>query len=183
MGQRNSLHGLLNNPPKLFGGKTVLRPKNIDDAFNDYQWRKDGELCRLDATYPTSSSFDEFFKLYSEQASHTDKALRFAIETLDGKHIGNHSCFNIDLDQRETEIGIMIANRDYWNQGYGTDALQTVIDYLFSETDISRIHLKTLTWNIRAQKCFEKCGFIPCGHLNRGEYSFILMEIHRTNKV
>jgi RimJ/RimL family protein N-acetyltransferase len=178
LGERHSLYGLLKNPPTLSGSKTVLRPKQLDDAFNDYQWRKDHELCRLDATYPILSTFEEFYKLYVEQTCQSDKALRFAIETLEGKHIGNCSCFNIDMNQSETEIGIMIADRDYWNQGYGADALETAITYIFSATTITRIHLKTLKWNIRAQKCFEKCGFSPCGQLNRGEYSFILMEIY-----
>lgn len=178
MGQRYSLYGLLKNPPTISGGKIILRPKHLDDAFNDYQWRKDSELCRLDATYPIATSFEEFYEFYAEQTQQSDKALRFAIETMDGKHIGNCSCFNIDIDQSETEIGIMIADRDYWNQGYGADALLTAVSYIFSETTIKRIHLKTLKWNIRAQKCFEKCGFSPCGQLNRGEYSFILMEIH-----
>ena len=67
----------------------------------------------------------------------------------------------------------------YWDRGYGTDAVTTLVDYIFRETNFNRIHLKTLDWNTRAQKCFQKCGFTPCGHSFRGKYSFILMEIYR----
>ena len=181
MEQRLSFQGLLINPPTFSGEKIRLRPKRLVDAFNDYKWQKDSELCRLDATYPVSSPFDVFLRLYVEQNNQKDRGLRLAIETLEGKHIGNCSCFNVDIDQSETEMGIMIADRDYWNKGYGTDVIKTTVNYIFSQTDIQRIHLKTLKWNIRAQKCFEKCGFVIFGQLNRGEYSFILMDIHRSS--
>jgi len=73
----------------------------------------------------------------------------------------------------------MIGNRDYWNRGYGTDAISTLVNHIFSQMNLSRIYLKTLESNARAQKCFQKCGFTPYGHLARDGFSFILMEIYR----
>ena len=169
----------LTRPTILFGSKVKLRPKHLQDAANDYRWRRDSELCRLDAAITTSISFDEYSKDYAEALQHTSQSQRFAIETLDGKHIGNCSYFSIDEIKREAEFGIMIGDRNYWNQGYGTDVIPTLLNHIFSQTKLERIYLKTLNWNIRAQKCFEKCGFVPCGHLVRGDHNFIIMEIHR----
>jgi hypothetical protein len=39
--------------------------------------------------------------------------------------------------------------------------------------------LRTLDWNTRAQKCFEKCGFTTSGSVVSGDYCFIVMEITR----
>ena len=75
----------------------------------------------------------------------------------------------------------MIGNRDYWNEGYGTDAVSTLVDYVFNSTKLNRIYLKTLNWNDRAQKCFQKCGFNKYGESTRGRYNFTLMEIFRTD--
>jgi len=47
----------------------------------------------------------------------------FAIETADGKHIGNCSFYNISEIEGEAELGIMIGNRDHWDKGYGTDVI------------------------------------------------------------
>ena len=75
----------------------------------------------------------------------------------------------------------MIGKRDFWNQGYGTEAVTAVINHIFRETELNRIYLKTLTWNVRAQKCFEKSGFITYGNLEKNGQSFKLMEIRRAH--
>jgi RimJ/RimL family protein N-acetyltransferase len=106
---------------------------------------------------------------------------RFAIDNLDGEHIGNCSYYNYDESRKETELGIMIGNRDYWNGGYGTDVISTLVDHIFNNTKLNRIYLKTLNWNDRAQKCFQKCGFNKYGESTRGKYNFILMEIFRAD--
>lgn len=102
-----------------------------------------------------------------------------AIETLDGKHIGNCGYFNIDKEKKEAEYGIMIGDRKYWECGYGSDAIFTLTSYIFTHTNLVRIYLKTLDWNIRAQKCFIKCGFSVYGKILRDGYIFITMEVFR----
>ena len=94
-------------------------------------------------------------------------------------HIGNCTYYGIDRTKGEAELGIMIGNRDYWDKGYGTDAVTTLVDYILRRTKLNRIYLKTLVSNTRAQKCFKKCGFTLYGHLNRDGYNFVLMELHR----
>jgi len=181
LGRKSSINELLTNPPVLEGKKIKLRPKRFSDVFNDYLWRRDSELCYLDATYPITSSFEEFVRLYTQAQNDCQHALRFAIEALDGKHIGNFGYFNIDEKKNEAEMGIMIGDKKYWDQNYGVDVIDTAITHIFGNTDIKRIHLKTLDWNIRAQKCFSKCGFVTCGKLRRGEFSFTLMDMLRSS--
>jgi RimJ/RimL family protein N-acetyltransferase len=57
--------------------------------------------------------------------------------------------------------------------------MKTFIAYMFSTMELDRIYLKTLDWNFRAQRCFEKAGFKRYGTSRRGEYNFVLMEIRR----
>ena len=126
------------------------------------------------------AAFPIYLLDYTEQVHHLS-ASRYplAIETLEGKHIGNCTCYEIDENKGETQLGIMIGNRDYWNKGYGTDAVATLLNYIFQETKLNRVHLKTLATNYRAQQSFRKCGFTPYDRVNRDGYDFILMEIHR----
>ncbi len=175
--QRSTESESINIPPTLNGSKIILRPKQLYDAVEDYEWRKDSELCSLDAAQPLSLSFEEYVKRATGSPSWSRWSCHFAIQTLDGKHIGNCSYFDIDEVSGEAEIGIMIGDRDYWDSGYGADAISTALQHIFSQTKLKRIYLKTLEWNLRAQKCFQKCGFKPCGRLNRDGYRFILMEV------
>jgi RimJ/RimL family protein N-acetyltransferase len=98
------------------------------------------------------------------------------MEDVAGRHIGNVMYYNIDTIRREAEIGITIGEREYWSKGYGTDAVRTLLRHIFRVTGFRRVYLKTLDWNTRAQKAFEKAGFRVCGRSRRGGNSFVVME-------
>jgi len=165
----------------IIGSKIKLRDKRLGDALNDYTWRTDPELTQLDASPLLTTTFSQYLSDYAHELQYYSSTTRhrFAVETLAGKHIGNCSYYNIDETKGEVELGIMIGNRDYWDKGYGADTVTTLVNYIFHQTNLKRIYLKTLDSNSRAQKCFKKCGFTPHGHMGRDGFSFALMEINR----
>ncbi len=163
----------------ISGRKVRLREKTLADAQDDYVWQADPELARLDAVPLFTATFSQYLLDYTSELRYSLlNRHRFAVETLDGKHIGNCGYYDINETKDEAELGIMIGNRDYWDNGYGADAVATLVSYIFHQTNLKRIYLKTLDSNHRAQGCFEKCGFTPYGHLVRDGYSFVLMELH-----
>ena len=165
------------------GSKVVLRGKRLEDARNDYAWKTDADLAHLDATIPLNIPFSHYLISYAEELRYGNMGgRRYAIETLEGKHIGNCSYYNLEQDEKETELGILIGDRAYWNKGYGTDAVTTLVTQVFKETNIERIYLHTLEGNIRAQRCFQKCGFALSGRVTRGGHNFILMELKKTQE-
>jgi RimJ/RimL family protein N-acetyltransferase len=164
----------------MLGNKVRLRQKKLTDARNDYRWQTNPELGRLDAMPPLTVSFPRYLIDYTATLGKpSPKRCTFAIETLEGRHIGNCVYYNIDKENGEAELGIMIGESDYWDLGYGTDAVSALVDFIFTETGLQRIYLKTLDWNGRAQRCFLKSGFIPCGEMVRNGHSFVLMEMSR----
>jgi ribosomal-protein-alanine N-acetyltransferase len=163
---------------ELPGTKIILRDKKLEDATQDYAWRSDLELARLDATYPLTMTSDRFLKIYQNQLRYpTPGSHHFAIETDDGTFIGNCMYYDLDRISMEAEIGIVIGSRLYWGNSYGSDALITLLDYLFTTKELRRVYLHTLEWNIRAQRCFAKCGFTPVKLVHRLSHDFILMEL------
>ncbi|MFC1958439.1 GNAT family N-acetyltransferase [Chloroflexota bacterium] len=165
----------------IAGSKVSLREKRPVDAWDDYAWESDPELAQLDAAPRIDISYSQYLSDYTNELRNPSlTGHQFAVDTLDGKHIGNCSYYNISETKGEAELGIMIGNRDHWNKGYGTDAVTTLVNYIFCQTKLHRIYLKTLDWNSRAQECFQKCGFTPYGQLVKDGYSFVLMEIHRS---
>lgn len=163
----------------ITGKKTKLREKKLSDVHNDYHWQSDPELAKLDAAPTLDMSFAIYLLDYSSVLHHKDNRYPLAIETLEGKHIGNCTCYDIDGKKREAQLGIMIGDRDYWDKGYGGDVIDTLIDHIFNTSTLNRLYLKTLDWNERAQRCFLKCGFADCGQLKRDGHNFILMELKR----
>ncbi len=164
----------------ITGSKVILRHKRLADAVDDYTWRTDPELAQLDAIPPLAITFPEYLSSCASELRYPSPSRHpLAIETIDGKHIGNCMYYEVNATKSEAELGIMIGNRDYWDKGYGTDAVATLLHYIFRQSNLKRIYLKTLDGNSRAQKCFEKCHFTPYGHMVRDGCNFVLMEIHR----
>ena len=163
---------------ELRGAKVVLRDKRLEDAEQDYIWRSDAELARLDAAFPLTMSFDRYLKIFGDQIRYpTPGSHHFSTETIDGKFIGNCMYYDLDSVNLEAELGIVIGDRDYWSNSFGYDAVTTLLDYMFTVKRLKRVYLHTLEWNKRAQRCFEKSGFTPVKMVRRMSQDFILMEV------
>ena len=148
--RRSNIFEFLNRQPVFLTGKMVsLRPRKLEDCTNEFRWRTDEELCRLDATVPLSFSYAEFLDRYSIELEYPGLTYTLAVDTL---------------------------------EGYGAEAMEIFTHHIFDTSDIEKIVLRTLDWNTRAQKCFEKCGFTGSGNLILGEYHFLVMESHHPPK-
>ena len=163
------------------GAKVGLREKLDADAWNDWLWRVDEELSELDAARPLTMSFEQYQPVHREDLRYpAPRSHRFAIVDLPtGTHIGNCMYYDLDTRTEETELGIMVGDRGYWNSGYGQDAVKLLLDHLFERLRLRRVYLKTLEWNIRAQRSFGKNGFREYGRGDQGRYRFKLMEVTR----
>ena len=165
---------------ELYGGRIILRDKRSDDAENDYRWRSDPELARLDAAIPLTMSFERYLKLFEDQMKYpTPGSHHYSIDTLDDRFIGNCMYYDMDTVNLEAELGIVIGDRDYWSDGYGYDAVTTLLDHMFNARKLKRVYLHTLEWNGRAQKSFSKCGFNAVRPVRRMAHDFILMDVLR----
>ena len=110
----------------LRGDKVVLREKRLEDAYQDYLWRTDDELARLDATLPLQTRFSSYRAFYTDELQFPQPfKYKFAIDSLKGRHIGNCMYYDLDPDRAQAEVGIMIGDKEYWGQGYGADAVRS----------------------------------------------------------
>lgn len=46
----------------------------------------------------------------------------------------------------------MIGDKDYWGKGYGTDAMKTLVTFIFNNMNINKIRLSTFSFNERSYK-------------------------------
>ncbi len=175
--------------PILWGNRVGLRP--FEDPLTDaqaarvYRWSCDEELLRWSGGTPTELSFAEFRdRLNSERRNAWSHRRMFFIVTRAGELIGRIGVFAIDWDKHEAELGILIGEAPARNRRYGREAITLLLRYVFETTSLERIHLYTFLNNLRAQRCFDACGFRNLGVTRRfapdlGEYDGIEMEITR----
>jgi RimJ/RimL family protein N-acetyltransferase len=149
------------------GVKVRLRAVERGDLPLFVKWINDpGVTEHLLLEPPISMEEEEMW--YEHQLKGGDKVL--CIETKEGRPIGNIAMMNLDWDNRKTDIGIMIGEPDCWSQGYGTDAIITLLRYIFGELNLNRVGLFTDITNKRALRCYEKCGFKAEGVLREYRY-------------
>ncbi|MBN1810892.1 MAG: GNAT family N-acetyltransferase [Anaerolineae bacterium] len=150
----------------ILGEKVRLRPIERDDLPRFVEWFSDPEVRRHLAVWlPFSLAQEErWFEKHLEQLER-QKLVLLAIETDEGVHIGNIGLHQIDWKNRHAELGIAIGEKTYWDQGYGTDAICTMLKFAFREMNMHRVQLRVDEDNARAIRCYEKAGFKKEGTL------------------
>tara|TARA_Y100001968_G_scaffold316137_1_gene343566 strand:- start:68 stop:601 length:534 start_codon:yes stop_codon:yes gene_type:complete len=137
--------------------RLLLEPfKSIYLTDNYVSWLNDEVVVKYSEQrhkIHTKSSCDSYVKLFSK----SDDIL-FAIVIKESKiHIGNLS-ITIDVNNKRADISILIGQKEYWNYGYGLEAFQTIIDWLFSTGKIRKISAGTMEINIPMLKIMKKSG-------------------------
>ena len=84
--------------------------------------------------------------------------------------IGAIELRKITAEHRSAEVGILVGDRAYWGQGYGTDAMRALCRFAFEEMDLRRIHLGVMEFNARAIRSYEQVGFVVEGRLRQDTY-------------
>lgn len=73
-------------------------------------------------------------------------------------------------DRKTYGMDQFIGETDYWNRGIGTDLIKATIKHLVETEQVDRIVMDPQTWNHRAIKVYEKCGFIKKKLLRKHEW-------------
>ena len=84
--------------------------------------------------------------------------------------IGNVGFHVIDWVGRSTELGIFIGEKTSWNQGYGREAIELLLDYGFNTLNLNRIFLRVDETNPGGIHCYEHAGFIHEGRLRQAKF-------------
>ena len=75
------------------------------------------------------------------------------------EHIGNVTFYMIEPIHKCLRVGITIGRRDLQGQGYGQEALNGVVRYVFETLKYNRIEAGIYSNNEASLKLFQKAGF------------------------
>src|SRR6266700_5176032 len=126
----------------LKGKKVVLRALKREDLERQWQFNNDIEIEILGGGDPPEPQ--SLARLEAEFDENANKGGRdgtnFAIET-DGVYIGQCGLFHFDRIAHTCELGIGIGDRALWGQGYGRDAVSTLLKYAFGFRNLHEVWL------------------------------------------
>lgn len=152
------------------GKKIRIRAIEKTDIDEIMKWINDPEVMKnLLMRYPVSR-FQEEKWIENALSSDNPRNKVFALETHDGIYLGGIGLHAIDWENRNAEAGIVIGKKEYWNKGYGTDAMITLLEFAFNQMNMHRVYLRVFGYNLRGVKSYEKCGFKKEGVLRKDRY-------------
>ena len=169
----------------LHGERVYLHRPTIEDAENVFRWERDDEVWRYDPHRPHSQSMAVFLPVFKRNYIRGDgHQCWFIIEDEQHDPIGTITYFNVDTHLGQVEIGLGLGEKARWGQGYGPDAIATLVRYLFAFPYIGRIYAETAVANSPARRAFAKAGFVEAGQIfdprSTGQ-PWVLLEIYRSN--
>jgi aminoglycoside 6'-N-acetyltransferase len=154
-----------------------LRP--LRDNSADYalllKWLSNPDVCEYYEGRTKLFTMAEIKDKFMERAKGIDpQRVRVGIIQAQGKSIGflqfystdlrdYDACANIAESKYRSPYGmdIVIGDTNYWNKGFGTAIMRQTMKFLFKREGADLILIDPQTWNKRAIRCYEKCGFTP----------------------
>ncbi len=135
-------------------GKIALRKIQLSDKKYFTKWWRDKDLLRLTSGILRRIPDQEIEKYFKALLDNQDNY--HFIVNLNKKTIGHISLTKRKNNWYETQI--IIGEKEYWDKGYGTKAIQLLIKKA-KNLGITKIYLEVRPDNIRAIRTYGKCGF------------------------
>jgi diamine N-acetyltransferase len=156
----------------ILGDRIRLRSVERDDLSRFVAWFNDPEVrsCLLQIL---PVSMDDEIRWFESQLERPPAERPFSIDARvkeEWIHIGSCGFMKIDPVSRHAEVGISLGEKKYWNQGYGTETMQQLLEHGFNTLNLHRIFLEVFAFNSRAEAVYRKVGFIEEGRFREHFY-------------
>jgi RimJ/RimL family protein N-acetyltransferase len=148
--------------PVLTGPRVSLEPLG-SQHFDAYRsMLAEPEAMRLTGTRQRFT--DEWIRQWlAARQDHHDRADWAIVRHEDGMFLGDAVLNELNGHNASASFRICLAGPHVFGRGYGTEATGLVVDYAFDVAGLHRVHLEVYDFNPRAQRVYEKCGFIREG--------------------
>jgi RimJ/RimL family protein N-acetyltransferase len=155
----------------LKGEKVILRPIQRTDITNFLVWFNDPEVNQYLTVYlpMTEMAEEKWIENLAADFSKVNLVVEAKI-TGGSRPIGSIGLESINSKNRDTEFGIVIGEKDYWNQGYGTESAGLIIKYAFEQLNLNRVSSRVYDFNLRSQRMHLKLGFREEGRRRQAKY-------------
>lgn len=140
------------------GKKVILRPVQLSDAERFVKWFNDPKVNKFMNYRNFTLAFEKQYIINRLKNKAKDN-FHFCIDTKEGVHIGSCSLESISKIHNRATFGIIIGDKNFWDQGLGSEAAKLIIDYGFRKLKLHRIDLDVYAYNPRAIKVYKRLGF------------------------
>lgn len=152
----------LRTQPELTGENIVLA--QLDESYFEASWKalQEPETTRLTGTH-TVFTEDQIRTWLASRPGLADRADYAILRKADRVYLGDVVLSGVDEDNRSASFRIALTGPDVFGKGYGTEATKLILDFAFDVVGVHRVSLEVFDFNPRAQRVYEKRGFVREG--------------------
>lgn len=153
------------------GERIYLSPKGTseEEIQKFTEWMNDFQITDYIGRSGQIMTLNKEKEWLENSAQNTDNRNFDIIEIKNDKLIGTIGLERFNWINRSAVLGIFIGDENFRNNGFGTEAINLLLEYGFKYLNLHSIKLSLLSVNERAHKCYLKCGFKDTG-LSREQY-------------
>lgn len=143
------------------GKRITIRELKLEDVFSMKNWGFHENTLIEDYNFPPMN--DKEIKLWYKMK--TDRLFNkyYGVLNENNQLIGYMGIKDIKVVRRESTLGIVLDPNNV-DKGYGTEILDTFLQYYFTEMKMRKMILEVAEFNKRAYRVYEKIGFLPIGY-------------------
>jgi RimJ/RimL family protein N-acetyltransferase len=145
--------------------RLLIRPIQFDDKVNIFEYRSDNEANKYQVWIPkTITDVESFINGISKQINIPETWFQFVlIKKGSQKVIGDLGVHFWDKQNKQVEIGCTL-NKNFHYNGFATEAVRKIIDFLFFELKKHRIITSIAPNNKSSIRLVERIGFRKEAH-------------------
>ena len=147
---------------------SAFDPEEMSKVFP--RWNRNSEYFRLlnSSGQPVQSSKAALKWMEEEVSKLSPDSYYFSIRTLeDDRLIGELALDVVNWSGGDAFVGLGIGESEYWGKGYGTDIMNVLLRFAFTEVNLRRVTLSVFEYNPRAIRSYEKAGFQHEGRMRQ----------------
>jgi [ribosomal protein S5]-alanine N-acetyltransferase len=149
--------------------RVYLRGLEFDDYKTIHEIKQDADVLYGYSKYNTYPSSENDKKWVESRIFNKEEVTCAVCLKETDELIGVVFLLNIDLFNRAGSCPIFIG-KEYWGNGYGTEARMLILKYAFYERGLFRITDYVIEDNIASLKLHEKCGYKQEGIMRKAAF-------------
>ena len=174
------LNDYLTAKPTLGTSRLILRPMTADDVPDLRRWLARDEIYTYWGRKASKGEREPELMFIDPRPwvkRKPDPDFKWGIVLKETNAvIGDVSIFDIE-NARMGSVGYRL-DPDLWGHGYVTEALRAAVEFIFTHTELDRLHAAADVRNTASNRVLEKCGFVHEGTIRHGKMVSVYCDYH-----
>ena len=146
---------------EIKGERIIINKLKLEDVYKMRSWGSHENPLIEDYNFPPMNDYE--IKIWYKRKTNTIFNKYYSVKDREGKLIGYMGIKEIKRFRRQSTLGIVFDPNSV-DKGYGTETLETFLNYYFTEMKMRTMLLEVAEFNKRAHRVYGKIGFKAIGY-------------------